>query len=139
MNFAQKSHAPVARIAGHALAPRSVKSFQTLYCAAHRCRKDEFVHHVFWQCLHRHAVFLAPLVALLHWDYFRVDRELITLAGRVRTLRELNEELRDFMQDRRNHGWWRQRVLVGLSVHRLRHLGRRFLPVGIAGWIETEG
>jgi len=85
-------------------------------------------------------VLFAPFVLLMRGDCFRADQELIDLAGRVFTLRDLNEELRNFARaHRQRKGGWRERVLVGLSTERLRQLGRRYLPVGSAGWIEAEG
>ena len=94
----------VARWRRAPLLPRTVNSLRERFCAAHGCRPDDFVRVVFWRCLHRHAVPLAPVCAALHADYFAADRDLITSAGRVRSLRELNEEIRDFMLDARNTG-----------------------------------
>lgn len=102
-------------------------TFREKYCAASGCRPEEFPCRLFWRCLHRHAVPLVPLITALHPDYFSPDRELISLVARTRTMKELNEEIRDFMNDTRNHRWWRMRVHVRVSTQRLRRVARPYL------------
>ncbi len=99
-----------------------MKTFRELYCAAERCRDDEFVPHIFWRCLYRQALPIAGLILLVHPDYFAPDRDLITFAGRTTSLRQFNEEVRDFVKDRRNRGWWRASLRVRVSAHRLRNI-----------------
>lgn len=107
--------------------PLRVTTFQENYCASRGCAGEEFTSHLFWRCLHRHALPLAPLVAVLQPDFFAADRELIMLAGRARTMQELNEEIRDFMHDTRNNRWWRMRAQVRVSTQRLRRVARHYL------------
>lgn len=109
------------------LLPAGVTTFQEKYCAARGCRREEFIPQIFWRALHRHALVLAPVVATMRRDHFAVDRELIAIAGRVRTLRELDEELRDFRHDARNRHWWRTRVRLRLSTRRLRRIAGTYL------------
>lgn len=104
-----------------------MKTFRELYCAACNCRDEEFSRRVFWRCLHRHAVPVAPALQLVRPDYFSPDRELIEQAGRARTMRELRDEIHDFVIDSRNHAWWRRRAHVRMSTHRLSALARVFL------------
>lgn len=40
---------------------------------------------------------------------------------------QLNEELADYVVDRRNRGWWRRRARVRVSTQRLRRLARSHL------------
>jgi hypothetical protein len=105
-----------------------LNTFRELYCDARRCRREEFVAHVFWRCLERPAVPLALFVGLLRPGYFAADRELILAAGRARTLREINEELADFARDPRNRGFGRGLLRLRVSADRLRRLARAQLP-----------
>lgn len=91
----------------------------------HRCRDEEFARRVLWLCLHRHTWPVARVLALVNRSYFAADLELIAQAGQSETLAQLQEELRDFVYDSRNLGWWRRTARVRLSTHRLRALGRR--------------
>lgn len=81
----------------------------------------------FWACLHRRGLPLVPLCALLGTDFFAPDRELIGRVARVRTLRELEEEIRDFRVDARNQTWWRKTARVRVSTRRLRRLASPLL------------
>ena len=40
---------------------------------------------------------------------------------------QLNEELADYVVDRRNRGWWRRGARVRVSTQRLRRLARSHL------------
>jgi hypothetical protein len=106
-----------------------VNTFRERYCVACGCRPDRFVAQLFWRALHPHARVLVPLISFLQPEYFAPDRELLARVAAARTLRELNEEIRDFTLDSRNRGWWRRRAHVRLSTHRLRALARAHLPM----------
>ena len=88
---------------------------------------ENFNEHLFWRCLHRHAVLLAPLFARLNANYFAPDRDLIARAALARTMPELNEEIRGFIDDVRNRCWLRRRGRVRVSTRRLRREARPFL------------
>lgn len=105
-----------------------VNTFREHYCVACDCRPDRFIRQVFWRCLHPHAFLIAPLVSLFQPEYFAADRELIARVATARTLREVNEEIHDYVRDHRNAGWWRGRAHLRLSTHRLRALARPYLP-----------
>lgn len=112
---------------------RPVKTFREIYCAATHCPDDEFVPRVFWHCLYRQAVPVAALILLANADYFAADRDLVTFAGRVTSLRQFNEEVRDFVKDPRNRTLLRGRLRLRVSASRLRQLAVRHLgePVGV--------
>lgn len=110
-----------------------MSTFQEKYCAARGCRGDEFVPQIFWRALHRHALVIAPVAATMDRDYFALDRELIAVVGRARTMGELDEELRDFRHDERNHHWWRMRARLRLSTRRLRRIAGTYLAAAPAG------
>lgn len=112
--------------------PARVTTFQEKYCAARGCRSEEFIPQLLWRSLHRHALLVAPVVVTMRQDLFAVDRELIALVGRVRTMRELDEELRDFRYDPRNRHWWRTRVRLRISTRRLRRIAGGYLAAAPA-------
>jgi hypothetical protein len=87
----------------------------------------DFTRAWFWACLHRRGLVLVPLCALLGRDFFAPDRELLDRVARVRTLRELDEEIRDFRADARNQTLWRKVAGVRVSTRRLRRLARPLL------------
>lgn len=130
---------PAGCVAGVGLCDRvGVNTFREHYCVACDCRPDNFRRHIFWRCLHPHVWVLAPFISLFHPEYFAADRGLIARAACARTLRELNEEIRDYADDSRNHGWWRGRAQVRLSTHRLRALARVHLPTMAHGASRSE-
>jgi len=110
-----------------------VNTFRERYCLARGCRPDRFVAQLFWRALHPHARLLVPVISFLEPEYFAPDRELLGRVGQTRTLRELNEELRDFTLDSRNRGWWRGRAHVRISTQRLRALARAHLTTIASG------
>ena len=83
---------------------------------------------MFWRSLHRQAVPVAPLLNLLNRDYFAMDRKSIGLAGRAKTMRQLNEGIRDYLMDYRNQQGLRNNAGLRLSTSRLRKLAGPYLP-----------
>ena len=67
------------------------------------------------------------MIGLVWRDCFLVDHESIRAFGSVRSKGPLNEELADYVVDRRNRGWWRRRARVRVSTQRLRRLARSHL------------
>ena len=102
-------------------------TFEEHYCTVVGCPPEAFVNHLFWRCLPWPARLLAPLVGRAAPNYFALDRELIAEVGRSRTLSEIERELRDFVNDERNHSWLRRSGRVRVSTRRLRRVVRRCL------------
>ena len=102
-------------------------SFQERFCAAHRCTEKAFAQKVFWLCLHRRAVLVAPLLGGFRAEYFAADRELIAAAGRAADLKDIIQEIRDFYLTSSNRGWWRRRAKIRVSAQRLLNLARPLL------------
>ena len=75
----------------------------------------------------------APFLLAVRPSFFVPDRELIGEAGRTVSLRQLDEEIRDFAMDYRNRNWWRKSIRWRISTHRLRRLAARYLPGETAG------
>ena len=114
------------------LLPGGVTTFLEKYCAARGCRREEFIPHLFRRSLHRHALLLALVVAAVRHNHFAPDQELIGLAGRARTMRELDDERRDFRHDARNRHWWRTRARLRVSTRRLRRIAGLYLSAAPA-------
>ena len=106
----------------------AMKTFVEIYCAEQRCAPRTFAWRVFWRCLHRCALPIAPLALVLFPHHFAPDWELLRAAARCASLRQLDEEIRDFVADSANRSWWRRVARVRLSTQRVRRLARRYLP-----------
>lgn len=109
----------------------AVKTFAETYCAGHRCAPRTFTWQAFWRCLHPCAVPVAPLALWLFPQHFETDWELIRRAARCSSLRQVDEEIRDFVADPANRSWWRRVARIRLSTQRVRRLARCYLPAGI--------
>ena len=109
-----------------------MKSFRELYCEAEHCRDDEYVPRLFWHCLYRQAVPVAGVILFLNPDFFSADRDLITFAGRATSLRQFNDEVRDFVKDHRNRSLARGGLRLRVSVHRLRKIVLKHLGAPVA-------
>ena len=105
-----------------------MKSFQERFCDEHHCGADEFPQKVFWRCLHRHALLLAPLVGGFGSRYFTPDRELILCAGRAVHMSEVREEVRHFFTAPANQQRLRRDAKLRLSGKRLMLLAGQYLP-----------
>jgi hypothetical protein len=101
--------------------PKTLKDHD---CARCGCPERAFERRVFWAGLPGPTRLLAPVVGLVWRDFFLVDHELIRSCGSARSMGPLNEELADYVVDRRNRGWWRRRARVRVSTQRLRRLAR---------------
>ena len=111
--------------------PPEMQSSQTLeekFCAKHGCTPADFPRRVFWRCLHRHALPLAPFIMLFNRHYFEPDRELISDIRRAIKMNQVWEEVREFFLSPRHQGWLRKRANVRVSAHRVINLAREFLP-----------
>ena len=107
-----------------------MKTFAEIYCAEHHCDLGAFEWRVFWLSLHRRALAITPLLLCLAPNYFASDWAVIRAAGRCYSLRQVEEEIRDFALDSANRGWWRREARVRLSSQRFRRLARRCFIAG---------
>jgi hypothetical protein len=106
----------------------SPKTLEELFCAAHGCAGEKFRSRVFWMCLHRHAVPVAPVVLALNKDFFAPDRELISAVALATSMAEIGEDIREFFLDPRNRHWPRVRANIRISCLRVMRLSSRYLP-----------
>jgi hypothetical protein len=105
-----------------------METFAQKFCRMESCRPDEFSSRMFWSCLYRQAIPLAPVLARLrHGEYFHIDRDLIKQVGAAVTLDEIRRETQEFAMDSRNRGWLRRRARLRVSAGRLLALAERHL------------
>jgi hypothetical protein len=116
-----------------------VKTFAELFSAAQRCSADSFEERVFWRCLHRRALPAAPIVRWLSPGYFAPDWEFVRASAHCSTLRQIDEEIRDFTLDSANHQWWRRVARFRISTRRLRRLARLHLQPKVAPHANPAG
>jgi len=121
-----------------------MESFLERFCAAHRCREDEFVEKVFWQCIYPHAIGLVPFLGGWRSEHFSADRDLIAGAGSATRMEQVREEVRDFIMSRDNRGALRQHLRIRVSAKRLLRLAGPLLsasggvPPSAATRVEPE-
>jgi hypothetical protein len=106
----------------------SIQTFEEKFCAKHRCSSAEFSRRVFWRCLHRHAVPVAPVILALRPAYFAADLELIADVRRAVKMNQVWEAIREYFLNPRHQGWLRKRANVRVSARRLINLSREYLP-----------
>ncbi len=106
----------------------SMQTFAELYCERHHLAPAAFARALFWRCLHRRAVPLAPLILMVNPNFFTADYDLILSAGRVTSVRQLCEELDDFNYHPLNHGVVRGWMKIRISGARLCHEVHQLLP-----------
>ena len=75
-------------------------SFKDAYCAAYRCKAEQYGWSVYRRCLHRHALLLAGPLRLWNPSFFQADFELITAIGRATTQLELQVLIDEFENHR---------------------------------------
>ena len=105
-----------------------MSTFEEKFCQAHGCRLEQFERKVFWHCLHRHALVLAPLFLLFNRRYFALDQELIREIRRAEKMNEVWEEIREYFVSPEYKGWVRKRGNIRISARRLINLARDYLP-----------
>jgi hypothetical protein len=107
---------------------QSSQTFEEKFCDKHQCPPADFTRRVFWKCLHRHAVPVAPLIMLFDKDYFAADYELINEVRPAVRMNQVWEGVREFFLSPKHQGWLRKRGNIRISARRLITLSREFLP-----------
>ncbi len=104
-----------------------MSNLRVAFCGARGCTDGDFPRIMLRQSLHRRALVLRSLIELFDPEYFALDRDLIQQVGAANSMQEVDNELRDFMLDTRNHRWIRMRLRLRVSTTRLRRIARRHL------------
>jgi len=105
-----------------------MKTFEESYCQATGCSVEEFPRKIFWKCLHRHALPVAPVILLFNSDYFSLDRELIAEVRKAQKMNEVWEEVRQYFVSPKHEGILRRKANVRISARRLINIARSHLP-----------
>ena len=99
-----------------------MRTFEELFCEHYHVVPANFVRTMFWRCLHRRALVLAPVILVLNRRYFTPDHDLIIRIGRLATSGDMCDELEEFHCHPLNQGFVRSRLKVRLSGARLCHV-----------------
>jgi hypothetical protein len=102
-------------------------TFAELHCAPHRLSREKFNNRILRRTLHFPIRMVGWMLVSLIPNYFEADLELITYAGSLKSLRQLEGEIREFNFDYRNRGLWRGIFRQRVSTQRLRHIFRHTL------------
>ncbi len=103
-------------------------TFAESFCEDRKCDRARFTETVFTECLYRHAIPLVALLKLARREYFLVDWDLVEVAADATNLALIRREIREYLMDSRNQGWWRRRANLRLSTSRLLLLASKYLP-----------
>ena len=106
-----------------------MRTFAEIFCAQQHIAPEKFVRAVFWRCLYRRALPVAPIILMLDGEYFRPDFDFIASMGRSNQPEDQHEELVDFCIDSRNHNFWRGRLRLRVSGARLNRLMQRVVAI----------
>jgi hypothetical protein len=105
-----------------------MRTFAELFCERYHVAPANFSRAMFWRCLHRRGLPLAPFIFIVNRKYFAADYELIASVGRLTSGARLNDELDDFRSHPRNRGFVRNRLRIRVSGARLCRVFHRVLP-----------
>src|ERR1700722_3280641 len=105
-----------------------MKTFEESYCEATGCAAEDFSRKIFWTCLHRHALPVAPVILLLNSEYFSLDRELIDEVRKAEKMNQVWEEVRQYFVSPKHEGMLRRKANIRLSARRPINLARGHLP-----------
>ena len=90
-------------------------------------RPETVERRLFWRCLYRRTFPFLPLLAL-RARHFRPDRTLLEGAVKAHSLRQIEEEINEYLLDPDNMHWLRRRAGFRISTRRLQRLARQCLP-----------
>ncbi len=78
-------------------APKTLfPNFKEAYCAAHRCKPENFDHQVFWKSVYRRALPLTVVIWVVERRMFQPDLEVIRALGAASTAVELQSVMGEF-------------------------------------------
>jgi hypothetical protein len=103
-------------------------TFEEKFCAEYGVARERYEDAVFWRCLHRPAWVFAAVLRMVSSEYFAADYDLIRGVGRLRTAERLGDELDNFYSHLGNHGFFRRRLRMRISVRRLITIVHVLLP-----------
>jgi hypothetical protein len=103
-------------------------TLESLYCAAHKCKPEEFRSKAFWHCLYWHTIPLSPILRLALRGYFLPDHELVAAIGQASTMAQIWDEIRHYFSDPKNQGWLRKKANLRISGQKVIEFSRKYLP-----------
>lgn len=85
---------------------------------------------MFWRCLHRRALLLAPVIMAFKPQYFSPDFDLIASVGQMSDATHMSQEMADFRGHPWNHGFVRSRLRIRVSGARVCKMVQRVMAAG---------
>lgn len=107
-------------------------TFQEAYCRAQGCAAEQFTPRVLRAALYPAGRLLWAL-GFSRRACFDADRELVSQCGRLRGVREIKQEVRQYSEDPKNRGLWRGFVRVRVSGRRVLRLAEAVLATAKSG------
>lgn len=107
-----------------------METFAEKYCALQRCTPGQFRRRMFWTCLHRRILPLAPFVLLVRRNYFTPDFALIDNVGASQDMHEIWNHTRTYFSDPSHRHWLRRSGGFRISAHQLIKVASQYLPAG---------
>jgi len=98
-------------------------NFKEAYCAAYRCKPENFDHQVFWKCVYRRALPLTVVIWVVERRMFQPDLEVIRALGSASNAVELQAVMGEF--DNR----CRLERSIRRAMFRMRVSGARLSPL----------
>lgn len=115
----------------------TMENFAGRFCALHRIRTEGYARAMFWRCLHRWAVPVAPLILWMNRQYFAADYEFILGVGAITSRGALHAEIEDYETHPFNRGFFRRGLKLRVSVQRVTDAVASVMPRN--GSVHGEG
>jgi len=103
------------------------RTFAELYCEKHGISIDDYARSVLRKTLYLQARPLAPLINLVHSDYFAPDRDFVEDVGRLRHYHDFIGCGLDFSHHPENRGFMRNVLRLRVSTEKMRVLAKSLL------------
>lgn len=107
--------------------PTAMNSLLRRYCEKNGCSEASFYRKVFWECLHRRALVVAPFFGGWKSNYFAADRALIAEIARAERMSQVAEDIGAFALEPDNTRWLRKTARIRVSGRRVQRLAKRYL------------
>lgn len=107
--------------------PELPPTFANLYCQEYRLDLERFTTSVLRSSLYPHARPFYGVISRLWPSYFAADQDLIRSAGLLRHVRDLQDDLSDYLHHPANTGLARRLFRIRISTTRFRRIVREAL------------
>jgi hypothetical protein len=103
-----------------------VRNFEEEFCARHGVAPEHYVDAVLVRTLYPAGRWLRPVLALKP-SYFTADRNFIKGVGRISRFSDFEAEVKDYLHDPENRGFFRRVLKLRVSSYQMLRLVRGVL------------